>query len=77
MSKTHEAATNGDSVQIKLGGDFIRKTLPYLLGASVAGGAYAVKSGYDARFTAIEQSQSRLEGKVDLLIDLNKSRRGR
>ena len=79
MSKTHEATPNGDTVKITLGGDFIRKSIPWLIGLSVAGGAgggiWAFKSQHDSEIKALQEGQARVEAKVDTIIAL--MRRGR
>ena len=63
----HES--NGDSVSIKFGGDFVRKSLPWILGASLAGGGGYFKMQHDTEIGTLKEGQARLEGKMDLIID--------
>ncbi len=77
MTPSKEATGNGDSIQIKFGGDFVRKLLPYLLGASVLGGGALFKSQHDSEMESLKTAQTRIEGKVDIIVDLLKDRRHR
>ena len=79
MTKPHETLTNGDTVSIKLGGDFVRKTLPWILigGGALGGGGgiWAFKAQHDSEIKALQEGQARVEAKVDTIIAL--MRRGR
>ena len=61
--------TNGDTVSIKFGGEFIRKSLPWILGAGIMGSGGYMKFQHDGEIAALKDGQARLEGKMDLIID--------
>lgn len=76
MSKTHSVtAESGDTVKITFGGDFVRKSLPWLLGATMLGGGYTFKAQHDSEIASIREQLANIDGKLDVLIGNKQSRK--
>lgn len=76
-----EARTTG--LSLKISGDLLKKLIPYFIGAGVVGGSAGyVKTSHDSeaqelkiKSATLEQKVDRLDGKVDLVVELLKAQR--
>ncbi len=66
---------NGDTISIKLGGDFVRKMWPYLVGGGILLGGGGGLMGIRSEVKEIHDSLSELKGSVSTLTELVKKRR--